>query len=94
MMVSGMPVATPAMVTYSEISPLKRLAYNHLVDFVPGVPPYHTALAVDFAEADDHSTMVLTFQRMHDAEWSERQRMGWEQELGKLEAVLAAGVEA
>ena len=50
----------------------------------PALPP-HTALAVDFAAHGDDAEMRLTFQRMHDAEWSERQRRGWELELGKLE---------
>ncbi len=91
MRANGLPTATPAEVTYSEITPLRRLAYAHLVDFVPGVAPYHTALAVDFAAHGDDAEMRLTFQRMHDAEWSERQRRGWELELGKLEAALARG---
>ena len=93
MQANGMPVDTVATVTYSEVTPLKRLAYEHLVDFVPGVAPYSTALAVEFSAEGDHAEMRLTFQRMHDAEWSERQRMGWELELGKLEAVLA-GLQA
>lgn len=91
MLANGMPVATVAAVTYSEVSPRKRLAYEHLVDFVPGVAPYSTALAVEFAQDSDHAEMHLTFQRMHDAEWTERQRMGWELELGKLKDALAKG---
>jgi uncharacterized protein YndB with AHSA1/START domain len=87
---SGMPAATPAQATYSEVTPLRRLAYANLVDFIPGVAPYHTALAVDFESFGAEAEMRLTFQRMHDAEWSERQRMGWELELGKLAAVLQA----
>ena len=90
MKANGMPTATPAEVTYSEVTPLRRLAYQHLVDFVPGVAPYSTALAVEFRQDGDQAEMALTFQRMHDAEWSERQRMGWELEMGKLEAALAA----
>ena len=84
-----MPVDTKAQITYTEVTQLRRLTYRHLVDFVPGVAPYHTALAVDFRDLGDEAEMVLTFQQMHDAEWSERQRMGWQLELGKLEAALA-----
>jgi uncharacterized protein YndB with AHSA1/START domain len=90
MQANGMPVATPCSVTYREVTPERRLAYENLVDFVPGVAPYSTALAVEFQQHGDQAEMVLTFERMHDATWDERQRMGWEQELGKLEAVLAA----
>ena len=39
MQASGMPVDTKAQITYAEVTPLKRLAYSHLVDFVPGVAP-------------------------------------------------------
>ncbi len=91
MQANGMATATPSQVTYTEVSRLKRLAYAHLVDFVPGHAPYHTACAVEFTADGDHSQMQLTFQRLHDAEWSNRQRMGWEMELGKLEALLATG---
>ena len=89
MQANGMPVDTKAEITYAEVTPLRRLAYSHLVDFVPGVAPYHTALAVEFSAQGEEAEMCLTFQRMHDAEWSERQRMGWQLELDKLEAVLA-----
>jgi uncharacterized protein YndB with AHSA1/START domain len=88
MQANGMPVATPAQITYAEVTPLKRLAYEHLVDFIPDREPYSTALAVDFTARGDTAEMHLTFQRMHDAEWSERQRQGWELELGKLAAIL------
>ena len=88
MRVNGLPTDTKAQIIYSEVTPLKRLAYAHLVDFVPGVTPYHIALAVDFGGAGGEAELRLTFQRMHDAEWSERQRMGWQLELGKLKAVL------
>lgn len=91
MQTNGMPVDTKAQISYAEVSPLQRLAYSHLVDFVPGVAPYHTALAVDFTTQGDDAEMHLTFQRMHDAEWSERQRMGWQLELDKLEAALIKG---
>jgi uncharacterized protein YndB with AHSA1/START domain len=88
MRANGMPVATQAQITYAEVSPMRRLAYAHLVDFVPGVAPYSTALAVDFSAQGDLAEMQLTFQRMHDAEWTERQRMGWQLELGKLADLL------
>lgn len=89
MQANGMPVETPAQATYAEIEPLRRLTYRHLVDFVPGRAPYETRMDVTFTEADGIATMRLTFDRMHDADWTERQRMGWEQEMGKLAQVLA-----
>jgi hypothetical protein len=34
--------------------------------------------------------MVLTFDAMHDDQWTKRALMGWENELGKLAKALAA----
>lgn len=85
---NGMPVETPAQATYDAVEPVRRLAYRHLVDFVPGRAPYETRMEVAFTEAEGLATMRLTFDRMHDAEWTERQRMGWEQEMGKLAQLL------
>lgn len=89
MQANGMPTATPAQAIYDAVDPMTRLAYRHLVDFVPGRAPYETRMAVEFADTAGLVTMRLTFDRMHDAEWSERQRAGWEQELGKLAGLLA-----
>ena len=86
---SGMPTATPAQAIYDAVDPMTRLAYRHLVDFVPGRAAYETRMLVEFLPAGDKVTMRLTFDQMHDAAWTERQRMGWELELGKLAALLA-----
>ena len=85
---NGMPTATLAEVVYDQVTPQTRLTYRHLVDFVPGHAPYHTSMAVDLLPDGDAILMRLTFDRMHNSEWTERQRMGWELELGKLKAVL------
>ena len=34
--------------------------------------------------------MTLTFDTMHADEWTQRAKMGWENELGKLARALAA----
>jgi hypothetical protein len=34
--------------------------------------------------------MILSFDAMHSDEWSERAVMGWNSELGKLDAMIAA----
>ena len=86
---SGMPTATPAQAIYDAVDPMTRLAYRHLVDFVPGRAAYETRMLVEFLPAGDEVTMRLTFDQMHDAAWTERQRLGWELELGKLAALLA-----
>jgi uncharacterized protein YndB with AHSA1/START domain len=85
-----MPLTTECRVTYTEVVPPRRLAYEHLADFIPGVQPYVVAMVVELHPSAQGVRMVLTFDAMHDEEWTQRAVMGWENELGKLAKVLAA----
>jgi len=87
---AGMPLTTQAQVTYTEIVPRQRLAYTHLADFIPGVEPYDVATMVELHPSSQGVRMVLTFDAMHDEEWTKRAVMGYENELGKLAKVLGA----
>ena len=86
---AGMPLTTEAKLTYTEVSPPRRLAYTHLADFIPGVEPYRVAHLVELTPLGDSVRMVLTFDAMHDEEWTNRAKMGWEMEFGKLAKALA-----
>ena len=86
---AGMPLTQECRVTFTEVQPLKRLAYVHLADFIPGVDPYDVTHVVELHETSDGVRMVLAFDAMHNDEWTERATMGWTSELGKLEAQLA-----
>jgi uncharacterized protein YndB with AHSA1/START domain len=86
---SGRPVATECHLVYREIVPQKRLVYDHSVDFIPGIDPYNVATKVELFPQGDSVRMVMTFDRMHADEWTQRAVMGWEQELGKLGRALA-----
>jgi uncharacterized protein YndB with AHSA1/START domain len=85
---AGMPLTQELRITFTEVVPRRRLAYVHLADFVPGVEPYDVATVVELHATSDGVRMVLTFDAMHNDEWTERAVMGWESELGKLAAVL------
>jgi len=88
---AGMPLSTPAKVTYTEVSAPTRLAYTTLTDFVPGVEPYEVATVVELSAADGGGVkMTITFDAMHDDVWTERSRAGHESQLRKLDALLAA----
>ena len=87
---AGMPLSHDARITFTEIVPRRRLAYVHLADFIPGVDPYDVATVVELHPAEGGVRMVLTFDAMHSEEWTQRAVMGWESELGKLAAVVAA----
>ena len=85
---NGMPVAQPCSLIYTEVTPTERLAWRNAVDFVPGVPAYETTSELVLRAIGATVELVLTFDPMHDAVWSERQTQGWQMELGKLANVL------
>jgi uncharacterized protein YndB with AHSA1/START domain len=87
---AGMPLATEAKVTYTEVQPQTRLGYKTLTDFVPGVEPYDVATVVELRAVGEGVKMTLTFDAMHDAQWSEQARAGHESQLRKLDVLLAA----
>ena len=89
---AGMSLTQELRITFTEVVPSRRLAYVHLADFIPGVEPYDIATVVEFHPTSEGVRLVLTFDAMHSDEWTERPVMGWENELGKLAAVLDSRV--
>jgi uncharacterized protein YndB with AHSA1/START domain len=87
---AGMPVITEHLNVYTDIQPLARLAYKSNTDFIPGVEPYEVETVVALSVTKQGVRMVLTFDAMHDAHWTEMATKGWEMELGKLARALAA----
>jgi len=73
---------------YTVVEPNRRLAYANLVDFVPGIAPYKATTSVELTVVSGGTRLAVTNDVMHDAMWTERARMGWEQEIGKLERAL------
>ena len=88
---AGMPRATEARLTFTEVAPPRRLAYNHLADFIPGVKPYLVSTQVDLDDTGSGVRMALTIEAMHDREWTDRALRGWENELDNLARLLAKG---
>jgi len=87
---AGLPLTTLARKTFTEIVPGERIRYHSLVDFVPGVEPYHHDTLVELRPTDGGVHLVMTIEPLHDAEWTERIVMGRNNELDNLERVLAA----
>jgi len=85
---AGMPLTQTVRATYTEVEPMRRLAYRTLADFVPGVEPYDVDTAVDLIAGSAGVRVVLTLDAMHDEQWSKLMVMGWENELGKLARLL------
>jgi hypothetical protein len=86
---AGMPLTIEARIAYTEVIASRRLAYTHLADFIPGVEPYDVATVVEFHPEGESVRMVLTFDAMHNEEWTQRAVMGWESQLGKLSNAIS-----
>ena len=85
---AGMPLTTEARVSYTEVSPMRRLAYTHLVDFVPGVEAYDVATIVECFAERNRVRMVVHLDAMHSEEWTQRAISGWESQLLKVDRLL------
>ncbi len=85
---AGMPLSTVTRATYTDVMPQRRLSYDNLVDFIPGVAPYAASVAVEFHPTAQGVRMVLTLDAMHDERWTEMARRGWGSQLGRLAAAL------
>ncbi|HEX6276158.1 MAG TPA: SRPBCC domain-containing protein [Polyangiaceae bacterium] len=91
---AGMPPSHPAHATFTEVTPMTRLAYLHAADFIPGVAPYDVSYLVELFPSSDGVRMVLTFDAMHEEYWTNMAVKGWEQELDKLDKLLGAPLAA
>jgi uncharacterized protein YndB with AHSA1/START domain len=91
---AGMPLTTETRGTYDEIVEHRRLAFRQLADFVPGVAPYDVATLVELRPTAQGVHMALTFDAMHDEQWTNMAEMGWRNELDKMERALAARQQA
>jgi uncharacterized protein YndB with AHSA1/START domain len=86
----GMPVSHETRGTFVEIEPPTRLKILHMIDFIPGLKPYENNILVEFVPEATSVRMVVTIDRHPDEEWSRRAAAGFESQLTKLPAVLAA----
>lgn len=82
----GAPTTQPCRGTFSEFRPNERLVLTQVIDFLPGVVPYDSTIAVDFfAAAQGRVRMVVTLSQMHDAATTGMQREGFLSQLSKLD---------
>ncbi len=87
---ANMPVSNRTRAMFGEIIPLKRLEIIHHIDFIPGVTPYENRSCAEFFEEEGSVRMVITVDPHHNHEWSRLAAMGWESQLTKVPAALAA----
>lgn len=82
----GAPTTQPCRGTFSEFRPHERLVLTQVIDFLPGVVPYDSTIAVDFfAAAQGRVRMVVTLSQMHDLATTGMQREGFLSQLSKLD---------
>jgi len=87
---AGMPLMTEHRITFTEVEPPRRLAYEELADFIPGVEPYRVQTMIELSEVEGGVRLVMTFDAMHDDRWSQLAVMGRENNLERLARFLAA----
>jgi uncharacterized protein YndB with AHSA1/START domain len=87
---AGMPVAIDHHLTYTEVTPPRRLGFSHYADFIPGVEPYEVTHLVELQTTADGVRVTVAIDRMHDDYWTEMAVKGWTSELEKLARALAA----
>jgi uncharacterized protein YndB with AHSA1/START domain len=85
---AGMPIASPSHASYTEVTPMTRLSYVHSTDFIPGIEPYDVTHLIELFPSGDSVRMALSFDAMHDEQWTGRAVQGWGEELEKLARVL------
>jgi uncharacterized protein YndB with AHSA1/START domain len=85
---AGLPLTNEARATFTAVAPPQRLAYDSVIDFVPGVAPFTIANLVELSAGAQGVRVVLTFDALHDEEWTERLVKGRESQLDKLAKVL------
>src|SRR3989442_15839897 len=85
---AGMPLTTEARKTFTEVVPSKRIAYRSLIDFVPGVDPYQELPVVDLTPSGDSVRVVMMMEPLRGEVWTERLKMGRENELDNLARLI------
>ena len=87
---SGMGTSHDTRGTFVEIEPLRRLKILYTIDFLPEVEPYENNVLVEFLPEGESVRMRITVDPHIDEKWTGMAKQGWESQLTKLPAALAA----
>jgi uncharacterized protein YndB with AHSA1/START domain len=88
----GLSAAQEVRAQFAEMRPQHRLAIVHVMDFVPGVEPYESTVAVDFIPLGESARMVVTIDTMHSDEFTRLSQEGFAYQLTKLDRRFGGGV--
>lgn len=81
----GRPASHETRGRFSEIKKHERLTLTHIIDFLPGATPYENSISVEFVALGESVKMVVTFEPMHDQEFTKMSIMGFASQLTKLD---------
>jgi uncharacterized protein YndB with AHSA1/START domain len=81
----GLSISQEVRARFAEMRPQERLVLMHVIDFVPGVKPYDSTIAVDFLSLGVSSRMVVTIEPMHSEEFTRLSHDGFASQLTKLD---------
>lgn len=76
--------------TFIEVNPKRRLTIRHRIDFIPGLEPYDNDMQVEFVSEGDRVRMVVLIQPHTTEGWTRQASQGFESQLTKVPAALAA----
>jgi uncharacterized protein YndB with AHSA1/START domain len=81
----GRPLSHETRGRFTEVQRHARLSITHVIDFLPGVEPYESTIAVKFVPSGNSVQMVITLDPMHDEEFTRMSAMGFGSQLTKLD---------
>lgn len=82
---AGQPPSHANHGRFTEVRHHARLGLAFVIDFLPGVEAYDSAITVDFATVGDTVRMVVTLGGMHNAAFTKMQEQGFTSQLTKLD---------
>lgn len=86
---AGLSLVTQQQARFVVVDAPRRLITIDVADFIPGVEPYEVETVFDLEPVAAGTHLVVTFDAMHDALWTENAKLGREQELRKIGEFLA-----
>jgi len=85
----GQPTSHATRSRFTEVKLHERLVLTNVIDFLPGVEPYESDIAVDLFSIGGGVRMVVTLDGMHSDEFTKMQKDGFTSQLTKLDGRFA-----
>jgi uncharacterized protein YndB with AHSA1/START domain len=87
---AGMPLSHETRGTFVEMQMPTRLKILHIIDFIPGLPPYENNMLLELFPEGKNVRMRVTIDPHYTSEWTKRSLAGFTSQLTKVEAALAS----